>query len=896
LAVIGASFAGYFALLVWADARRPEPSGIVYTAGEGGLVVADVVGGSPASRAGLRAGDRITRAAGRPISTRFDWNAFEANLTAPSRPPLEIARGPERTQVALDLDRAAPRFWLTMAGATVAIARAVQFITLVVAFVLAMRRPRDPHALVGAWLLGTLAVYSVAWPYGFAVRWRDLPWMLGLPLWVPYVSSLSISAVLATFFTIFPDRLRWAPRAWIAIWIPAATVAAVQLANTASIVYDPTGSGVVRDWSAASVASTILYTLVAAALIVLGYRRLADVTLRRRVRVMAIGSLIGMAGFVPIVIAAARADALRGSTVFASPWMAAGALVGLVLPASFAYAILRHRLFDVGFYLRRTLQYALARRVVVSVVPLLTTVLAADVLLNRQRPLADVLAAHGWIYAGMAGLAIAARIRRDHWLDAIDRRFFRERYSAQRLLRSIGDEIRRAPDLGTAGALVVRRIQAALHAEPVALLVRPPDEAQYAAVAVAPAGATVEPLAAESAIVGLLRVLKKPLQVPLDGRTLARLPSADADWLARHRIELLVPVAVGDRAGTYFAFGQKQSEEPYSAEDEDLLMTLAHGLALLLPRAATATVLKDEGCEECPACGHCDEPGTGRCPRDGSPLARLQIPRMLSGRYRLLRRIGRGGMGTVYAATDDALARSVAVKVLREDLIDETAEARFRSEAQLAASLVHPNVVTVFDFGVTESGRPFFVMELLDGVSLRDELRRTRLLPAARALRILRDVCAALDAAHLRRLIHRDVKPDNIFLCRGRSGGGETAKVLDFGVAKALEASGSSLLTQTGVVAGTLAYMAPEHLRGEEPSPDWDLWALGVVACEMLTGHAPRTVPGAAPDLDPLPERLRPVFAKALSLNPLDRPTSAGELVRALEASLDAGRAWADRA
>src|SRR5204862_47509 len=133
---------------------------------------------------------------------------------------------------------------------------------------------------------------------------------------------------------------------------------------------------------------------------------------------------------------------------------------------------------------------------------------------------------------------------------------------------------------------------------------------------------------------------------------------------------------------------------------------------------------------------------------------------------------------------------------------------RFESEARLAAALVHPNVVTVHDIGVTGAGRPFFIMELLEGVTLRDELRREKRLAPARALHILRGVSAAVDAAHRRQMIHRDLKPENVFLCRGATS--EVPRVLDFGLAKSLEAGGRSVQTRTGLVAGTPPHMAPE--------------------------------------------------------------------------------------
>jgi hypothetical protein len=571
-----------------------------------------------------------------------------------------------------------------------------------------------------------------------------------------------------------------------------------------------------------------------------------------------------------------------GTTVFRSPAAAIGTLVGLLLPASFAYAVLRHRLFDVSIIIRRSLQYALARQVLMSIVPIAAVAFLADLWLNQEEPVGDILRARGWVYAGIAAFAAVARVRRDAWLAALDRRFFRERYNAQRVLRSIGDEVRRAPDIPAFAPRIVARIEEALHPELAALLMRQPGEDRYDVVASTPADVPLAPLPATSTIAGLLALLQRPIRLPArnDDGLLRQLPPEDLDWVRRHSLDLLVPSRFdADGSGAFFALGPRRSEQPYSSEDEDLLMTIGHGVALLLPHS------RQRGFEECPACGTCYQPGTDRCPEDGTPLTTQPLPVVLSDRYRLRRRIGLGGMGTVYAADDTALERRVAVKILREDLGDPSAAERFRAEAQIAAALSHPNVVTVYDTGVTNEGRPFFVMELLDGVTLAEDLRGAGRLTPRRALGLLKQIGAAVKTAHARQMIHRDLKPENIFLCR--TDAGEAAKVLDFGLAKALEATGRPTLTRSGLVAGTPRYMAPEHLRGQDASPDWDLWALAAVALEMLRGSDTLDgPPGAGPRFDDLPPELREVFSAALSPNPLDRPTSVDEFLNALEQAL----------
>jgi eukaryotic-like serine/threonine-protein kinase len=203
---------------------------------------------------------------------------------------------------------------------------------------------------------------------------------------------------------------------------------------------------------------------------------------------------------------------------------------------------------------------------------------------------------------------------------------------------------------------------------------------------------------------------------------------------------------------------------------------------------------------------------------------------VLASRYELRDTIGRGGMGEVYRAFDQSLQRDVAVKVLPVHLIgDATAERRFTREAQRAASLTHPNIVTVHD-AVSEPGLHAIVMELIDGPSLADVLRDEGPLPTERAFEVAGGVAAALAAAHERGLIHRDVKPSNILIAPDG-----TPKLADFGIARATDAT----KTSTATVHGSAPYMAPEQATGGEVDGRTDVYALGCVLYEMLTGRAP---------------------------------------------------------
>jgi eukaryotic-like serine/threonine-protein kinase len=209
----------------------------------------------------------------------------------------------------------------------------------------------------------------------------------------------------------------------------------------------------------------------------------------------------------------------------------------------------------------------------------------------------------------------------------------------------------------------------------------------------------------------------------------------------------------------------------------------------------------------------------------------------LSGRYELGNRLGSGGMSNVYRATDLILERTVAVKILAEHLSDdERFVARFRREALAVAKLIHPNIVQVYDTGLDE-GRHYIVMEYVEGRSGAQILQRQGPLDPGAATEVGVQACAGLDYAHRRGIIHRDVKPGNLMIVGGPVGGGPmTVKLTDFGIARAIE---QTRITQVGSVVGTAAYLSPEQVRGEEATPATDVYALGVVLYQFLTGRLP---------------------------------------------------------
>jgi serine/threonine protein kinase len=263
----------------------------------------------------------------------------------------------------------------------------------------------------------------------------------------------------------------------------------------------------------------------------------------------------------------------------------------------------------------------------------------------------------------------------------------------------------------------------------------------------------------------------------------------------------------------------------------------------------------------------------------------------IAGRYRLEGRLGFGGMSTVHLAMDLRLERQVAVKLLAEHLADDPAfVSRFQREAQAAARLIHPNIVQVFDSGRDQgSDQYFIVMEYIEGHSGAEILRDDGWVDVSDGLSIIEQACEGLDYAHRHGVVHRDVKPGN--LLRSREG---VVKLADFGIAKATE---QSSITQVGSVLGTAAYLAPEQARGEEAGPSADLYALGVVTYQLISGRLPYEASSltelalkqqqeAPPTLDTLVAAVGPelgdAVAIALALDPRDRYRTANEMRRAL--------------
>ncbi len=266
------------------------------------------------------------------------------------------------------------------------------------------------------------------------------------------------------------------------------------------------------------------------------------------------------------------------------------------------------------------------------------------------------------------------------------------------------------------------------------------------------------------------------------------------------------------------------------------------------------------------------------------------VGKVIDGRYEIQARVGDGGMGVVYKARQISIDRVIALKVLNQEMAqDPTWVQRFYNEARACSRLQHPNTIRMFDFGQTQGeGRLFMTMEFLDGISLRDALQKGPLAPQ-RVVKILIQCCASLAEAHSIGIIHRDIKPDNVFLLN-MAGSPDFVKLLDFSVAKLLE--GDRMKTQAGVVFGTPQYMSPEQGRGLPLDARSDLYALGILAFEMLSGMVPfhdenpmnviqmHLSAGVPPMPDHVPYSVQQIVRRALEKDAGRRYQSAGEMMQ----------------
>jgi hypothetical protein len=528
-----------------------------------------------------------------------------------------------------------------------------------------------------------------------------------------------------------------------------------------------------------------------------------------------------------------------------------------LMPLTVAYAILRHRVLPISFVIRRGLQYLLAKNALrlLLVLPILGIIW--NITANPDRTLSAILLNNSFgFYTCIALAVVFALLIRSRFSELIDRRFFREQYNQERVLRELTEAVKESDSLPKLSRLVSSKIQSVMHPTSLHLFFQEDRASDFTlGYATNKMSANLK-LAAESPLLRFFNREHGAIEFPT--RQTDDLPVREKRWLRETGANLLVPMHGSDgKLAGFFSLGEKMSQIPYTQRDKELLETLANQIALVHENLGLKEQMRrekqiktevlsrfDEGninlLKECPRCGKCFDRTVEECDEDNTELTfSLPVERTIENRYRLEKLLGKGGMGAVYEATDTRINRQVAVKILSGAMFgNKDALRRFEREAQTAGKLNHRNIVTVFDYGVLSTEGAFLVMELVRGETLSEVLNHREKLDANTVAAWFSQVLDGVEAAHKAGIIHRDLKPENIFVTRNED---NTVRlcILDFGLARFNEYEFTDNVTVPGTVMGTLGYMPPEQLRGERIDERSDLFAVGVIIYECLHGEKP---------------------------------------------------------
>ena len=468
--VVAASFlaliAFFYYMLIWGPG---DLRGLHAVFEHGAMRVRVAEPDTPFAEAGLRAGDLVLSVDGLPVRNAYDWTTVQANIAVGRPQEWLISRDGQQLELYFTHQRAT---WQNRLAHAYLIHVGLIFGCFLLGILIGFRRPGDTAARIGSWFIMTASmVFGL--PIGWAVLWRQLPLAVQAFLWIPEISRFVIEGIFVSLFAVFPRRLFRARWPWLVVWVPVLSTLPWRISAFSSMMSGHPAN-VPRWLFQAMNVRTMLYLVAGVVLLAVTYRRLADLNERRRVRVLMSGTAVSLSATIPVVwyFTFSGYELSPLYTLIISLFFP----FTLACPLAFAYAILRHRVFDIQVIIRQGLQYALARGAVLGLVPALGGILLLDLAVNSRQPLADILAARGWIYAGLSGLALVAYWRRKPWLENLDRRFFRERYDAQRILRDVVGEIREARSFERVAPHVVARIEAAIHPEFVSVMVREAGE------------------------------------------------------------------------------------------------------------------------------------------------------------------------------------------------------------------------------------------------------------------------------------------------------------------------------------------------------------------------------------------------------------------------------------
>jgi hypothetical protein len=590
------------------------------------------------------------------------------------------------------------------------------------------------------------------------------------------------------------------------------------------------------------------------------YRMLAGMPdQRRRIRwvIAAAGVGILLPGLFAVGMVAAGSRSMSQSGAYPANIIVTN-LFSAVIPITLAYAALRYRVLGVNVVVRLGMQYLFARNSLRLFLLLPVLAIAWRIAAHPNHTVSQLVtessaSSYGFLILS-AGVSLRYRRRLTSWLDS---QFFREAYQQEVILLELIERLKLAESVPQILSLVGTQISEALHPRSIRLWCRQPG-VQASSAASSSFGENPMPAAVdEQDMARIVSAVQTAIQL-VPGQSGA--PPETAAILGRLGARLVVPVKDShQRPMGVMLLGEKRSEEPYTPSNVNLLRAIVSEMGIALELVWLRELVQNEQTmrnqawelldrkslnllRECPQCGSCFDTDVERCSLDGALLASpVLVERVIDGKYRLDQRIGHGAYGAVYEAADVRLKRSVAVKIVAGGLLaHDSAMRRFEREAQAAARLNHPNIIAVYDYGLARPQGAYLAMELIRGSTWRSELRRLGTIPPSIAAEWLDQLLAAVAAAHQEGIIHRDLKPENVLIVPGGAGPG-SIKVLDFGLAKMrlLDVTDLDSLTLAGTVVGTLGYMSPEQFTGGEVDERSDIFALGVMTVEALSGCRP---------------------------------------------------------
>jgi GAF domain-containing protein len=653
-----------------------------------------------------------------------------------------------------------------------------------------------------------------------------------------------------------------------------------------------------------------LCLIFALLVMVRNYYRLRDPGSRRRIRWVVAGFAAATIPWLSFAAASMAGWISRTTAEFFYPLTS---VPMLCVPVSIATAIWRDQLFDIKVLVRRGLQYLLARNILRALLVLPFGALALSILRHPDRTIAQILT-EGWGWLNVVWIAaIVASLRFRQKLEIwLDRRFFREAYEQERVLLQLVEEVRRQDSIVKIAPLVSARIESVLHPAALYVFYRSQERGEMVAGYSSTDAIAGNYLSEHYQLLRILNGVKSARDYPSGFN--GSLPAGEREWLEDLKVRLIVPIPDRqDRLVGLLLLGERMSDQPYSTKDRELLEGIASQIGLVYQNQYLQDKVRAEAdvrlhvlarlehrsvnlLKECPVCGTCYDSSESLCSADRSELVlTLPVERTLDGKYRLEHALGRGGMGAVYEGLDLRLNRRVAVKVMMGSLFgDQMALKRFEREAQAAARLDHVHITRVHDYGAIGGGGAYLVLELITGRTWRHGLRSGVIEPA-RAAEWFRQLLAGLHFAHQAGIVHRDLKPENVMVVQ-QPDGVEQIKILDFGLAKVHESDpDATQLTRAGAPMGTLGYMSPEELTGAGVDLRADLFAIGVMVVETLTGEKPFTgrnpqeliaallqtsyhLPGDTPEINALDA----IVQRCLAKDPRDRLSSADELSKHL--------------